>query len=232
MPCVPLRRGTRCRQEPRRALAACLMALFLSMIVVCQTAGARQMRAATPPPGVGAAADDVGTPRRRETRPVPTATGAVPTLTVSPQAVAEIARELNCPVCQGYDLQDCPLKVCAQMRDVIRDRLAKGERREDILAGFVAEYGPQVLNAPPREGLYLFAWLLPLFVLMGGAALVWVGWQRSTSSGSRGRDTAAAGRARQVSAESVSRLEAMVRERDGRLDVGNAESGTTTKTID
>ncbi len=104
--------------------------------------------------------------------------GAQPTPagTVSSSDVAEVARELNCPVCQGYNLQDCPLPVCAQMRELIRERLAAGETKDDILAAFVQDYGPQVLNAPPREGAFLAAWLLPIVVLLMGvaAAVVWL----------------------------------------------------------
>jgi cytochrome c-type biogenesis protein CcmH len=92
---------------------------------------------------------------------------------VAPEAVAAIARDLNCPLCQGYTLQDCPLEVCAQMRALIRQRLAAGESRAEIMAAFVDEYGPQVLNAPPRRGPYLLAWLLPLAVLAGCAVFVW-----------------------------------------------------------
>jgi len=87
----------------------------------------------------------------------------------TPDTRAEaIARELNCPVCQGYDLLECPLEVCAQMRDVIRQRLAAGEDPEAIKAAFVADYGPQVLNAPPPRGFFLLAWLLPIVALAIG----------------------------------------------------------------
>ena len=85
----------------------------------------------------------------------------------SPAAVAAVARGLNCPVCRGYTLQDCPLAVCEQMRDVIRDRLAAGRSADEIRSEFVESYGPQVLNAPPREGLYATAWLVPLAVVIG-----------------------------------------------------------------
>ena len=31
------------------------------------------------------------------------------------------------------------------------------------------EYGPEVLNTPPTEGLFLAAWVLPVVVLVAGA---------------------------------------------------------------
>ena len=90
---------------------------------------------------------------------------------VPPEDVAAIARSLNCPLCQGYNLQDCPLEVCAQMRDEIRQRLAAGETPDEIVAAFVEDYGPQVLNAPPRSGVLASAWLVPPVVLAAAAVV-------------------------------------------------------------
>ena len=58
----------------------------------------------------------------------------MPAPTIGADAVAAIARDLNCPVCEGYNLQECPLVVCAQMREVIRERLAAGQTRQQIVA--------------------------------------------------------------------------------------------------
>jgi cytochrome c-type biogenesis protein CcmH len=100
---------------------------------------------------------------------------------VPPAAVAAIARDLNCPLCQGYNLQDCPLQVCAQMRDLIRAQLAAGATQDQIVDGFVAQYGPQVLMVPPTEGGFALAWVLPWLVLFGGGAVVVLLLRRSTA---------------------------------------------------
>lgn len=94
--------------------------------------------------------------------------------------VAALARQLRCPICEGYDLWDCPLPVCAQMRQHIADRLAAGWSEQDILQEFVELYGPQVLLAPPRRGLYLLAWGVPPMVLavaLAAAAVVLRQWR-------------------------------------------------------
>lgn len=133
---------------------------------------------------------------------------------VAPEAVAAIARDLNCPLCQGTNLQDCPLTVCAQMRDEIRARLAAGATREAIVAAFVADYGPQVLNEPPARGVFLAAWLLPALALLAGALVV-LGVVRR---GSR-RATAPAvptATAPAVDPEAADRLELLLREEDSR----------------
>ena len=93
---------------------------------------------------------------------------------VDPALVAAIAKELNCPLCQGYSLLDCPLQVCAQMRQLIADRLRDGWTPAEIRAQFVADYGPQILSAPPAQGIGLAAWLTPVLAVVAGLALlVW-----------------------------------------------------------
>lgn len=87
---------------------------------------------------------------------------------VSADAVAAVARSLNCPLCEGYNLQDCPLTVCAQMRAQIARDLAAGSSAEAIKASFVADYGTGVLNAPPTEGYFWIVWLAPFLALLAG----------------------------------------------------------------
>ena len=91
---------------------------------------------------------------------------------VAPEDVSAIASSLNCPLCQGYNLQDCPLEVCERMREIIAERLAAGDTRDEIVAGFVADYGPQILNAPPRTGFLAAAWAVPPLAWMLGIVCV------------------------------------------------------------
>lgn len=84
----------------------------------------------------------------------------------------EIAKRLNCPVCQGLTLYECPLQVCEDWRGLIRQKLSRGETREEVIQYFVDQYGEQVLNAPRPQGFNWLAWLLPFLVL--GAGGIWV----------------------------------------------------------
>lgn len=141
-----------------------------------------------------------------------------PSRQVPPEAVAEVARELNCPLCQGYNLQDCPLEVCAQMRDLIAMRLAEGQSKEAIKAAFVADYGPQVLNAPPSRGFFLLAWVLPVLALAAGVLGLGL-WMR--------RGAARPGAGEQAGVESAGLAESgEAAESDGLAQSGGAaESG-------
>jgi cytochrome c-type biogenesis protein CcmH/NrfF len=100
---------------------------------------------------------------------------------VGPDEVAALAKTLNCPLCQGYSLQECPLEVCMQMRELIAQSLAEGKSPEAIRASFVEEYGPQVLNAPPAEGFFLSAWWTPVLVLLAGAVWLFARMRQSES---------------------------------------------------
>lgn len=56
----------------------------------------------------------------------------------------------------------------------IDDRIAQGQSDDLILSEFVQEYGPTVLLSPPARGFDLWAWVMPVLVLVFGLALVWV----------------------------------------------------------
>jgi cytochrome c-type biogenesis protein CcmH len=92
--------------------------------------------------------------------------------TISADQVNEIARELWCPLCSGVRLDSCELKACDQMKDEIAIKLAGGDGLPEIKTYFVAQYGPQVLGEPPREGFNLLAWILPFVVLIGGGVFL------------------------------------------------------------
>lgn len=83
-----------------------------------------------------------------------------------------IARELQCPVCQGLSVADSPSQLAGQMRDVIRTKLAEGESREQILGYFAERYGEWVLLAPPRSGFTAIVWVAPYVGLAAGIAFV------------------------------------------------------------
>ena len=48
------------------------------------------------------------------------------------------------------------------MRQMVRDRLAQGATRQEILDFFVERYGQEILASPPKSGFNLLAWIFPL----------------------------------------------------------------------
>jgi cytochrome c-type biogenesis protein CcmH len=96
--------------------------------------------------------------------------GAAPTPTLD-QQVRAVASRLRCPVCQNESVADSPSELAAQMRGVIRERLARGESPESIIAYFVSRYGQWILLNPPRRGVGWLLWLAPAGVFAGGLVI-------------------------------------------------------------
>ena len=100
-------------------------------------------------------------------------TGTVSAQTPTPDEVNEVARELYCPLCSGLRVDVCYLPVCYDMREIIAEKLAAGESKEEIKQYFYELYGPKVLGAPERRGWKWLTWILPgslaLLALAGGA---------------------------------------------------------------
>jgi cytochrome c-type biogenesis protein CcmH len=86
---------------------------------------------------------------------------------------AELESELVCPVCEStLDTSNAPVAI--RMKEIIRERIAQGRTKSEIKAELVAQFGTGVLATPPKEGLDLVAWVLPLVGLAVGAAAVGV----------------------------------------------------------
>lgn len=97
---------------------------------------------------------------------------AVPPQRTLDQRVYDVALQLKCPVCQGETVADSSAAVAQQMRLVIRQKLQDGQSEQQVLQYFAAHYGNQILLAPPPQGAYLLAWLVPVAMLLAGLGLI------------------------------------------------------------
>jgi cytochrome c-type biogenesis protein CcmH len=87
------------------------------------------------------------------------------------QALA-IENQLQCPVCENVTVAYSNSALAGQMRQLIREKLAQGETRDQIMQYFVDRYGEAILTQPPKHGLNLLVWLLPLAGLLAGLGVV------------------------------------------------------------
>lgn len=78
--------------------------------------------------------------------------------------VFEIARQLRCPTCVSESVSDSSAPIAQQMREIIQDQLVQGRSEAEILAYFQTRYGDWILLDPPKRGIHLVAWLLPIIV--------------------------------------------------------------------
>ena len=73
-----------------------------------------------------------------------------------------IDRMIMCPVCPAETIDQAQVEISFQMRAVVREMLADGKQRDEILDFFVERYGKDILAAPPKTGANLVAWLAPV----------------------------------------------------------------------
>jgi cytochrome c-type biogenesis protein CcmH len=88
------------------------------------------------------------------------------------QRTYQVASLLRCPVCQGMSVADSPSTVALDMKQQVRELLARGYTQEQILSYFERSYGQFVLLKPKFRGVNALVWILPVVVLIAGALLV------------------------------------------------------------
>jgi cytochrome c-type biogenesis protein CcmH len=106
-----------------------------------------------------------------------------PAAPVSEPEVYEIASQLRCVVCQNLSVADSPSEMATQMRGLVRERLAAGDNREQVIQFFVERYGEWILLEPRRRGFTLLVWAAPVVAVLGGLLIVTVvlrRWTRAT----------------------------------------------------
>jgi len=86
------------------------------------------------------------------------------------QATA-LMHTLRCLVCQGQSIADSDAEMAGDMRALVRQRIAAGEKPEAIRAWLVARYGKWVSYDPPLDPVTWPLWALPLLLLGAGAWL-------------------------------------------------------------
>jgi cytochrome c-type biogenesis protein CcmH len=97
--------------------------------------------------------------------------------------VEEVAAGLMCPCEDNCNqmLSTCQCGDADHYRAEIRERLLKGETKDQITAWFVGKYGEKALSAPTTHGFNVTAWIMPFIaILIGGVILrsVLVRWKR------------------------------------------------------
>jgi cytochrome c-type biogenesis protein CcmH len=96
--------------------------------------------------------------------------------------LAELESEVMCPTCAGETLDQSQAPAARRVKLFIAQRIRAGDTRGEIKRKLVAEFGPQILAAPPRRGFDLLAWWLPIVGITAAAVVVAVAawrWSRS-----------------------------------------------------
>ena len=87
------------------------------------------------------------------------------------QAQALMA-ELRCLVCQGQSIADSDAELAGDMRDLVRRRIAAGEKPSAIRAWLIERYGTWISYKPTDEPAAWPLWAAPVALLAAGTWLV------------------------------------------------------------
>lgn len=85
----------------------------------------------------------------------------------------DVASELRCPTCVGLSVLESDAPFSKQIKDEVTTQLKSGKSHEEILDFFTQRYGPWILRVPPKSGINVLAWAVPLGILLAGPLLLW-----------------------------------------------------------
>jgi len=83
-----------------------------------------------------------------------------------------LMEELRCLVCQGPSIADSDAELAGDMRDLVRRRIAAGEKPSAIRAWLIQRYGTWVSYKPTAEAAAWPLWLAPLALIMIGVWMI------------------------------------------------------------
>ena len=83
-----------------------------------------------------------------------------------------LMEELRCLVCQGQSIADSDADLAGDMRDLVRRRIAAGEKPEAIRAWLIERYGDWISYRPTTEPVAWPLWATPVVLLVFGGAIV------------------------------------------------------------
>lgn len=88
------------------------------------------------------------------------------------RAVA-LQKQLRCVVCQGESLDESNAPLAADLRSLIRERIAAGDSDAQVKAFLVARYGNFILMKPPVMPATWLLWFGPFVILLLGGGIAW-----------------------------------------------------------
>jgi len=82
--------------------------------------------------------------------------------------VMDLAAELRCLVCQNQSIAESNAGLAVDLRNQIREQLARGASEREVVDFMVARYGDFVLYRPPLKASTFFLWFGPFLLLIAG----------------------------------------------------------------
>lgn len=109
------------------------------------------------------------------------ALAAAAAIGAKPPTQHEIEESLTCQCGCGLTVHSCNHLNCGSGEPIkaeIRERLGRGESKEQILDAFRTRYGEKVLSSPTFQGFNWFAWITPFAVVLAAGTVLAVAIRR------------------------------------------------------
>jgi cytochrome c-type biogenesis protein CcmH len=94
-----------------------------------------------------------------------------------------VAKTIKCPTCQGESVADSNAPTSQEIRGDIAARLSRGESPDDIRSFYASSYGQEILLTPSGSGVTALVWVLPVLVLVGAIAGLFIAFRRWRGTG-------------------------------------------------
>ena len=88
------------------------------------------------------------------------------------RAAKALMAEIRCVVCQSQSIAESNADLAGDMRAMIRQRIAAGERPDAIRAWLIQRYGNWISYDPPLSATTITLWLVPILAGMAGLWLL------------------------------------------------------------
>ncbi|MCW2337351.1 cytochrome c-type biogenesis protein CcmH [Sphingobium sp. B2D3A] len=85
----------------------------------------------------------------------------------------ELMHTIRCLTCQSQSIADSDASMAADLRSIIRERIAAGEDPEAIRAWLIERYGDWISYKPTADPILWPLWAAPLMLLGAGGALAY-----------------------------------------------------------
>jgi cytochrome c-type biogenesis protein CcmH len=99
-----------------------------------------------------------------------------------------LANELRCLVCQNQTIADSHADLALDLRQQIREMIAKGDSDRQILDYMTARYGDFVLYRPPFKATTALLWAGPAVLLLMAMGMLFIVLRRRSRLGADAYD--------------------------------------------
>ena len=90
------------------------------------------------------------------------------------QRMHQLTNQLMCPVCDAQTIDGSNAQISKDMRAKVQELLHEGKSNSEIKDYFVLRYGEDILAAPTGIGFNLLAWIMPIFIVLGGISITFL----------------------------------------------------------